>query len=70
MAGKFIYAYKKSLSALALALIIILLYGFTLAFFEPIVYLTAGAITALLTAITLVFLKKSLKKTTPEKTKI
>jgi hypothetical protein len=61
MAGKFIFDYKKSLSALAFALIVILLFGFTVAFFEPIVYLTVGAISALLTAITLVFLKRSLK---------
>jgi hypothetical protein len=61
MAGKFIFDYKKSLSALAFALIVILLFGFTVDFFEPIVYLTVGAISALLTAITLVFLKRSLK---------
>jgi hypothetical protein len=61
MAGKFIYDYKKGLSALALALILILLIGFTVAFFEPIVYLIVGIMSVILSATTLIFLKKSLK---------
>ncbi len=61
MAGKFLFNYKKSLALLALALIMILLYGFTLDLFEPFVYLAVGVISTLITAISFVSLKRSLK---------
>ncbi len=62
MAGKFLFNYKKSLSLLALVLIMILLYGFTIGLFEPIAYLAVGVISILVTAITYVFLKRSLSE--------
>jgi hypothetical protein len=61
MAGKALFNYRKSLALIAVVLIMILLYGFSFGVFEPIVYLAAGVISILITAITYVYLVKSLK---------